>query len=115
MNGSNVGDIEPVEAVPKPEVITREMDFEGMKDVRVTKLKDGSVIAALDMEVYDERLFVLFSGSSMGRAKSIDVYNTRNGRYEFSYALEDQHIRKFDIAGDRIFAISSIDGENHLI
>lgn len=110
-----VQNIEPIEATPEPDVITRELDIERMKNVRGTRLNEASVYATLDMEVHQGKLFVLFSGSKTGMAKTIDVYNTRNGRYEFSYALEDHHILKFDIARDRIFAISNIDGENYLV
>lgn len=107
--------IEPIEATPEPEILTRELDIKGMKNVRGTRLNEGSIYATLDMEVHQDRLFVLFSGSTTGRAKTIDVYNTRNGRYELSYALEDQRIRKFAISGGKIFAISNIEREDHLI
>ncbi|MFP8488529.1 6-bladed beta-propeller [Gracilimonas sp. Q87] len=114
-NSGVVSTINSIEDIPKPEVINRELDIEGMKDVRVTKLNDDSVIATLDVDVYEEKLYVLFSGSTSGISKTIDVYDTQNGEYLYSYRVQDLIIRKFNIINGRVIALSKYDDRDQLI
>lgn len=114
-NGKLDFQIRSIENIPNPEVTTEVLDVGGMEDVRVTKLSDETIIAALDIEVYKDELFVLFSGNKWGIAKKIDVYNKHNGQYLHSYIVSNQNLKKIEVHDGKVFAISSKEGKNNLV
>ncbi len=65
------------------------MDVAGYSNVKVTKRPDDAITASLDIDIWDDKIYILFSGSSKGFGRFIDVYNKKSGEYIKSFNISD--------------------------
>lgn len=114
-NGTLENQFNSIEKLAKPKVFKEELDVGGLENVSIMKLSDDTKIATLDIEVYENKIFVLFSGNKFGIAKKIDVYDKSNGDYIQTYKIKYQNLKKIEIYDGKIFAISNKEGKYNIV
>lgn len=92
-----------------------ELEFENVNIAGLGKgfrTSEDSKNAVREMAFKDGNLFVLFSGTKYA-AKYLDVYDSKNGDYKFSFQL-DQSTIDMEIQDEKIWVIEYFESTRHL-
>lgn len=73
-----------VEPVPFPEVVV-----ERSGNTTTTRHRERPTFAAIGLTLSDERIYVLFGGTTKERGRLVDAYSLRDGAYEQTYLLPE--------------------------
>ncbi len=103
-NGELKFNVRGIEPISDPQIEQKKLSVQGLKNVRINKIEEDHPIAYKDLEIYNGKIYLLFSGLPTGESHLIDVYGKEDGKYLFSYK-SDEKISKIEINNGNLFAI----------